>query len=150
MASQVRPPDHLPRFKASKTEQAVTKARESSETPRKDREGNDDKHRTAIKKCPCCIPGCNRVGVDIHHLKCVPGTRGMGMRAPDEYGLPLCRFPHHEDVEKHTSPAAELKWFAAHGILDPIGLAQSLWENARGDAPGMTRIILANKVSKKS
>lgn len=149
MATQVPRELCIGNFKASKTEAALERRAELNEVARKDRDGNDELHLGAIRKLPCCIPGCTVVGSDPHHLKCVPGTRGMGLRAPDRYTLPLCR-GHHDDVEAAGS-RNEVKWFAKHGITDPVGLADALFGvpkiGSKPDAAKMVRIVLASKAA---
>ena len=143
MASEVPKPPAIGIFKPSRYERERAKAGRGAEK-RADREGNDEKHLAAIRKCPCAIPGCNKVGVDPHHLKCVPGNRGMGLRAPDRLAIPLCRFPHHEEAEKR-GPRGEYAWFMSLG-LDPIALADALFNCPhRGNAAAYTAIVLANK-----
>lgn len=116
------------------------KKAKAAHDPRAERQGNNEKHLAAIRKCPCCVPGCNVVGVDVHHLKSA-GERGMGLRAPDRWGVPLCR-SHHEEVERIGS-RNEARWFIDRGIYC-LDLAKALW-GVRGDAGAMTKIVLANK-----
>lgn len=127
-------------FKPSPTEKQKAKAAKPR-LKREGRDGNDLKHLAAVRLCPCCIPGCNRVGGnDPHHTK-VAGGRGTGMKAPDRWVVPLCR-THHDEVERLGS-RREAGWFRSHGI-EVIDLAASLWA-ARGDSAAMTKIILVAK-----
>lgn len=139
MASEIRREPVLGNFRPSKSQREKAKR---AHDPRAEREGNDEAHLRAIRKCPCCIPGCNVVGVDPHHLKSVAGTRGMGLRAPDQYAVPLCR-SHHDEVERISS-RSERAWFDGHGI-NAEDLADRLWHAPRGDAAAYTKIVLANK-----
>ena len=120
----------------------VTQRRKAKDThdPRADREGDDEKHRAAIRKLPCCVPACPVVGGDVHHLKSA-GERGMGLRAPDRWGVPMCR-QHHEEIERAGS-RNEIRWFNKRGIA-VLDLAKALW-GVRGDAGAMTRIVLAHR-----
>lgn len=136
MASEIYRPHILGNFRPSRAARIKAKSRD----PRADREGDCEKHRAAIRKLPCCVPGCNVVGCDPHHLK-QTGERGMGMRSPDRWAVPLCR-AHHDTIEGIGSKN-ELRWFADRGI-DAIELAGALW-SARCDAPSMTKIVLAHK-----
>lgn len=109
------------------------------------REGNNDAHRAIVKLLPCCI--CfKRPPNDGHHLKMglAGGERGLGMRATDRWLVPLCR-AHHDDLESYGS-RREYEWFAAHGLLDPPGLAEALW-NAPKDVPTMTAIVQAHRTN---
>ncbi len=109
--------------------------------PRADREGNDEKHLAAIRRCPCCVPKCSKMGNnDPHHLKST-GERGGALRSPDKWAVPMCRF-HHEEIERIGS-RNELKWFRDKGI-DAVELANALW-NSRGDAPALVRIVLTHR-----
>lgn len=143
MASQVPRDPVIGNFKPSRSERAKAKA---ARDPRADREGDCEKHRAAIKRLPCCIPGCNKVGVDGHHLK-QTGERGGAMRSPDKYLVPLCRMPHHDEVERIGSKN-ELRWFEDRGI-DALQLCGDLWAAPRGDSAAMTRIVLAHKASSR-
>lgn len=111
---------------------------------RKDRPGNSEKHLALIRTLPCCIPGCTTVGCDPHHLK-QTGTqeRGMGMRSPDRWAVPLCR-RHHDEVERVAS-RSEIKWFADRGI-EPLELANALWM-VSPDRGALVRVVLAHKSS---
>lgn len=144
MASELPRQILLANFRPSKSERS--KAKRTKPDPREDREGNDEKHLKAIRLCPCCVPGCNVVGVDPHHLKCIPGTRGVALRAPDQYAVPLCR-THHDEIEKIGS-RNERSWFARIGI-DPENLADALWRSPRGNGAAYTRIVLAHKQGSK-
>ena len=62
----------------------------------KKREGNSGAHLEAIRQLPCCVystPGPS----DPHHLMRTDlGSRGIGMRAPDKWAIPLGRKAHDE------------------------------------------------------
>lgn len=108
------------------------------------RPGNSEKHLSAIRVLPCCIPGCQVVGCDPHHLKSGPAAaeRGTGQKATDRWTVSLCR-QHHDEVERLAS-RAELSWFEKQG-LEPLELAAALWM-VSPDKAAMVRIILAHKV----
>lgn len=139
MASEIAREKILGNFKPSRSERLKAKR---NRDPRADRDGNSETHLAAIRKLPCCIPTCNVVGCDVHHLK-MTGTqdRGMALRAPDRFGVPMCR-DHHEQVERIGSKN-EASWFEKRGI-DSIDLAGALWA-ASSDAAAMTKIVLAHK-----
>lgn len=125
-------------FKPSKLVQLKEKAKD----PRADREGNCEKHLAAIRKLPCCIPGCSVVGSDAHHLKAT-GARGAGMRSPDKFAVPLCHFEHHLGGVEKIGSKSELKWFSDKGI-EALDLANALW-GASPDAGKMAKIVLEHK-----
>ena len=144
MASQVREPNTLANFKPSRAERNKEKNRDK----RADRPGNCEKHLAAIRRMPCCIPGCNVVGCDAHHLRDT-GERGGALKSPDKYTIPLCSLTHHIDQTTGVHSVGtkrELKWLADHGI-DGLGLAAALW-NASPDDAAMFKIVLANKAGK--
>ena len=111
---------------------------------REEREGNDDKHLSAIRQCVCTV--CNRVGGnDCHHLKDGTGERGAGMRSSDRWAVPLCR-EHHMELEREGS-RNERRWFEKHGIDAPLDLAAALW-SASPSVPAMMKILIAHKRGK--
>lgn len=124
-------------FKPSTTERQKAKAVDT----RGDREGNDDKHLAALRKCPCIVTLRVPAG-EVHHLKQGTGERGMGMRSSDRWGVPMSRVPH-EELERQGS-RNEARWLAEHGIQAPLDLAERLWK-ASPDVALMTRIILAHR-----
>lgn len=138
MASEIYREKFYGNFKPPKS--ARLKAKRLHD-PRADREGNSHTHLAAIRKLPCCIPDCNKVGCDPHHLKAGTNERGIGLRSSDRWTVPLCR-RHHDEVERVGS-RNETKWF---GVLNPIDLAYALWK-ASPDAAAMTRIVLAQKTT---
>ena len=78
-------------------------------------------------------------GVHVHHLM-RSGERGMSMKSPDKYAVPLCWFCH--DPRSPTSvhhSGDEDSWFSARGI-DARAVAQALWHE-RGNPEGMRRVI---------
>lgn len=138
MASEIERERILGNFKPSRSARLREKR---NRDPRAKREGNSAKHLAAIRKLPCCVPGCTTVGCDPHHLKSgsAADERGMQLRATDRYAVPLCRH-HHDEVERIGS-RNERRWF---GALDAIELAGALW-SATPNAAQMTKIVLAHK-----
>lgn len=113
---------------------------------RENRPGMSADHLKLIRKLPCCVPGCNVVGCDPHHLQDTGAReRGMGLRSTDRWAIPLCRL-HHDEVHSLGS-RRERQWFEQFG-MDPYEVAISLW-TLRGDAAAMTRVIIANKGLRK-
>lgn len=92
------------------------------------REGNSAKHCALIRKLPCLVTGYAPAGT-IHHLKSGPARleRGIGMKATDRWGVPLCFQAHILGVETVGSKR-ELEWFQDRGIEDPYDVAKRLWE----------------------
>ena len=52
-----------------------------------------------VKSLPCCV--CKAPADDPHHIKGVGHLSGVGMTAPDQFTIPLCR-EHHNWI--HTTP----------------------------------------------
>lgn len=117
------------------------KAKKSPADKRKKLPGNSEKHLQALRTLPCCIPGCNVVGSEAHHLKAT-GSRGAGMKSPDKFALPLCHDHHINGVERAGSKN-EIAWFERHGI-EPLELAAALWM-VSPDRASMCRVILAHR-----
>ena len=137
MATEVRKEPAIGIFKPSPTERAKAKSQRSSRK-RAAREGNDEKHLAALRKCPCVITLKVPAG-EVHHLKSGTGERGVGMRSSDRWGVPLSRVPHDE-VERIGS-RNETAWFQRHGIDAPLDLASALY-SASPDVARMTKIII--------
>ncbi len=53
-----------------------------------------------VKTLPCCI--CHTPADDSHHVIGIGHLSGMGMKAPDNYAMPLCRGCH---TDMHNKPA---------------------------------------------
>ena len=132
-------PHQYGNFKPKRAERL--KAKKSPADKRKNLPGNSEKHLAALRLLPCCIPGCNKVGGQVHHLKAT-GQRGAGMKSPDKFGLPMCAEHHLNGVERAGSKN-EIAWFEKHGV-EPLELAAALWM-VSPDKASMVRIVLAHK-----
>lgn len=116
------------------------RAKHKNSSWREDRNGMSDEHCAAVRKAPCC--GCLKLPAGtIHHLKGA-GERGMAVRAPDKYGVPLCA-RCHDEIER-AGTKREFETFQAWGIRDVHALAGALW-GAACDVPKMIKIVIANK-----
>lgn len=102
------------------------------------REGVSAKHCDYIRQCPCAACLVEPAGT-VHHLKsgAAKVERGMGLRATDRWGVPLCP-RHHAEIEVAGS-RNERRVFFEWGV-DPHILAMRLWD-ASGDLEAMTRIV---------
>ena len=116
MAEQV-----TPRFKKPRKKR-IADRNKRAEIKRAKRPGNDLDYLKKIKRLPCIITG-RRDNIDPHHLKCM-GGRGMGMKAPDRYLVPLQRMTHSE-LEDLGSKNEE-EYFFTNGI-DCKKLAKELY-----------------------
>lgn len=113
--------------------------------------GMSEKHCGLIRRLPCA--GCGRIPAGtIHHLKSgeAGDHRGVGMRAPDRFGVPLCWGPPswcHPGLEAIGS-THELAWFAERGIADPLQLAADLWRAFLAGGyrlQSMTTIVISHR-----
>jgi hypothetical protein len=137
---------HQPQVGLFKPKKAARlKEKKSPGEKRKELPGNSEKHLAALRTLPCCIPGCNKIGGQVHHLKAT-GLRGIGLKSPDKYGLPMCNEHHIHGVERVGSKN-ELAWFEKHGI-EALELAAALWM-VSPDKGAMVRIVLAHKQVKR-
>ena len=110
-------------FKPSRSERLARKQKAR-------RDGNDTSYLEKLRKLPCVICGSPAPNT-VHHLKSTK-LRGVAMRSPDKFGLPLCMFGFsnggedcHGQVERVGSKN-ELRWFERRGI-DAIELCYALW-----------------------
>lgn len=112
---------------------------------RAQRTGNSDEHLRLLRLLPCAVSPENR-NIQCHHLKGGPAvaTRGMGMKAPDMWGVPLSAQRHLFDLEMIGS-RHEFAWFMSFGI-NPYDLAHRLWCGT-GDRDRMARILLTHKLA---
>ena len=120
------------------------KAKQSPADKRKRLPGNSEKHLAAIRLCPCAMPGCNKgAPSDPHHIKNTK-LRGMAMKSPDRFTVPLCR-TCHDDIENIGSKN-ELAFFERRG-LEALELADALWM-VSPDKAAMMRVVLAHKAKR--
>lgn len=101
------------------------------------REGMSEKHLKCIRQLPCCVSGETQ-GTEAHHLM-QTGERGMGMKSPDKYAVPLNWRRHTGGVHANGSKN-ETEWFAEQGI-DALALAACLWATT-GDLELMEGIVI--------
>ncbi len=80
-------------------------------------------HLLHVAQQPCLV--CGRKPSDPHHLRFMQ-PRALGLKASDEFTVPLCRM-HHRQAH-HAGD--ERKWWESAGI-DPVTMARSLWEQTR-------------------
>lgn len=94
-------------------------------------------HLKLVRQLPSCLSG--RPGPsDPHHLR-ISEERGVGLKAGDNWAVPLTR-REHIACHKVGSKMEEL-WFFERGI-DCRELAKELWKNT-GDLDAMTKIVLS-------
>ena len=90
-----------------------------------DRIGMSKSHLALIRLLPCAV--CRIYGsVQAHHLM-VKEHRGIGMKAPDMFAIPLCDSCHHR---LHTRGGrAHTEVLREEGV-DDIRLASDLWQES--------------------
>lgn len=138
MAGRVPQPRIYGNFKPSKGKQA--KAKKTRVRAAERRDGMSAKHLAAIRKCPCI--GCLKIPAGtVHHLKAT-GERGLALRSPDKFGVPLC-FGCHDAIER-AGAKNEISTFEAWGVPDVLQLASDLWR-VSPEAPRMTKVVIAHK-----
>jgi hypothetical protein len=139
MASQLTPGNTIGNFKPPRKDRGHKQSNAVAERP-----GMSEEHCAAIRKCPCTA--CLKIPAgEIHHLKSQTGTRGMGIRSTDKFGVSLCR-QHHDEIERSGTKNEAAK-FQSWGIADVLDLAAGLWA-VSPDVPKMTKVIIANKTGK--
>jgi hypothetical protein len=92
----------------------------------------DRAHLRFVSAQPCVI--CGRRPSDAHHLRFAQ-PRALGRRVSDEYAVPLCR-SHHRALHQHGDEAV---WWETNKV-DPVPVAQELWQRTRIDGPRGGRI----------
>ena len=94
-------------------------------------------HMDMVRAIQMCA-ATGRIGaVDVHHLMRGEGVvRGMGMKAPGRYVIPLCRRVHDEIT---PTPNPEQVLMNRYG-LDARALADALWQH-RGNLNRMSRAV---------
>ncbi len=113
-------------------------------TPRK-REGMDSRHLANVRQLPCvtCPEGTwlvrGNYATQAHHLM-RSGERGLSLKSPDKYAVPLCLACHGPSPYPNVTDAGnEDAWFAERG-LNGRAVAAALWA-ARSDLEAMRRVI---------
>jgi len=99
-------------------------------------------HLLYVAQQPCLV--CTRKPSDPHHLRFVE-SRALGLKASDEFTVPLCRM-HHRQAH-HAGD--ERKWWESAGI-DPVTVAHSLWEQTRGASKGQVPHALLDRPKESS
>ena len=79
----------------------------------------------------CCIPGCFRTPIVVHHPTHSPDAKARGLKCSDAYCVPLCDH-HHKQLH---AEGAERRWWDREGV-DPFPIAAAYWRAsmARGIA----------------
>ena len=69
------------------------------------------KRLAAIRKLPCVV--CGRSPVDAAHSNQSAHNKGLGIKASDEFTIPLCRNHHVEyDQFQKMNRSQSVEWFA--------------------------------------
>jgi hypothetical protein len=86
----------------------------------KDKRIRDREHLAFVASQPCLV--CGRRPAQAHHIRFAQ-PRALGLKVSDEFTVPLCN-GHHDSLHQTGDERA---WWARHGILDPLMLANRLW-----------------------
>jgi hypothetical protein len=71
----------------------------------------DAKRLAEIRKLPCVV--CGRSPVDAAHSNQSAHNKGLGIKASDEFTIPLCRQHHIEyDQFQKMNRSESVEWFA--------------------------------------
>ena len=95
----------------------------------KDRRVRDKAHLAFVAKEPCLV--CGRRPAQAHHIRFAQ-ARALGLKVSDEFTVPLCN-GHHDSLH---NTGDERAWWARHGIIDPLQIANRLWAASRRDRSG--------------
>jgi hypothetical protein len=88
----------------------------------------DKAHLAFVASQPCLV--CGRRPAHAHHIRFAQ-PRALGLKVSDEFTVPLCNC-HHDSLHQTGDERA---WWARHGILDPLMLADRLWAASRRGRP---------------
>lgn len=86
----------------------------------------DKAHLTFVANEPCLV--CGRRPAQAHHIRFAQ-PRALGLKVSDEFTVPLCN-GHHDSLH---NTGDERAWWARHGILNPLQIADRLWAASRRD-----------------
>lgn len=96
-------------------------------------------HLVWVRTLPCAVCFCRgRYLVVAHHLTCSPEPKARGLKAGDNWTVPLCGIHHdpRSGCSVHAYKMSERAWWADFG-LDPLVIAQKV--AARSRALGILR-----------
>ena len=92
---------------------------------------SNPKHLRFIRGLPCAI--CGRPDSEAHHLLRGP-VRGMGLKAGDDWTIPLCS-AHHRGLHADGNEVRYL------GDINGPALAAALWQASGDDLAGLRAIV---------
>ena len=90
----------------------------------KEQRVRDKAHLAFVANEPCLV--CGRRPAQAHHIRFAQ-PRALGLKVSDEFTVPLCN-GHHDSLH---NTGDERAWWARHGILDPLQMANRLWAASR-------------------
>lgn len=102
----------------------------------KDKRLRDKDHLAFVASQPCLV--CGRRPAQAHHIRFAQ-ARAFGLKVSDEFVVPLCN-GHHDSLHQTGDERA---WWARHGILDPLMLANRLWAASHPERFGRSPSIAA-------
>jgi DNA recombination protein Rad52 len=90
----------------------------------KEKRIRDKAHLAFVAREPCLV--CGRRPAQAHHIRFAQ-PRALGLKVSDEFTVPLCN-GHHDSLH---NTGDERAWWARHGIIDPLQIANRLWAASR-------------------
>lgn len=104
----------------------------------------DKRHKAALARCPCVVPGCGREPVHVAHVRVSDAAAGveqagMAAKPSDRYALPLCP-DHHQNGPDAEHRVGTTKFWRDLGI-DPLRFAAELYDLSP-DVEAMRLVIL--------
>lgn len=121
-------PSPAPHSERGETTAAVDKSLLTHSEPRRLR---DKQHLRFVALQPCLA--CSKRPADPHHLRFAQ-PRALGLKASDEFTVPLCR-QHHRELHRSGN---EVAWWHEMGI-DPRPVARDLWQRSHARPNGVSR-----------
>lgn len=93
-----------------------------------ERRVRDKAHLAFVANEPCLVCGRRPAQAQAHHIRFAQ-PHALGLKVSDEFTVPLCN-GHHDSLH---NTGDERAWWAGHGILDPLQIANRLWAASRRD-----------------
>jgi hypothetical protein len=121
---------HHPKLSGPSPTPARAKIDKSALTLSEPKRIRSKEHLRFVASQPCLI--CGRTPSHAHHVRYTQ-SRGVGLKVSDEFAVPLCAIHHHHI---HTT-GNERQWWEERNI-DPLKVAQALWQESRERQPPST------------
>ena len=110
------------------------------------RPGNDLEHLARVRQLWCTLGHERGLKIDVHHLQGGPVRkfRGLGLKSPDAWVVPL---EHWRHMELHALGSRhELDYFMENGGINPYVLATALFAISKMGVMTMGRVLTAHQL----